>query len=162
MRPTTSILPRLSTSLLLSLLFLSLPSNAQPSAASQTITLRVAELNALSVTHQLLTVSGEAKPEIRYQASAATKLIWTSNGENRKITVKKRTSGGVLTIKVEDVDGDHLFPQEARQLNDNATFDLVRNVSRKAGGCLIRFAAVSFDARNDDSLQNVIYTITSS
>jgi hypothetical protein len=161
MKSTTSILPRLFTPLVLCLLFLTLPSFSQPSATSQTITLQVAELNALSVTNHLLTVSGEVKPEIRYRASAATRLIWTSNGENRKITVKKKSSGGVLSITVEDVDGDHLAPLE-KELRDGTTFDLVSNVSRKAGGCTIRFAAVSFDANSDNGMQNVIYTITSS
>ena len=161
MKSKITILPRLLTALLLCV-FLKLPVFSQPSVTNQIVTLQVAELNALSVTNHLLTVSGAVNPEIRYQANAATRLVWTSNGENRKISVKKKTSGGSLTITLEDLNGDHQFPRDGKELKDGSTFDLMSNLSRAAGSCMVRFEAVSFDAKNGREMQVVVYTITSS
>ena len=163
MKTTNSIQPRFFfTTLLLFVLFLRFQTFSQPSMTNQIVTLQVAELNALSVTNNLLTVPGEVKPEIEYQASASTRLVWTSNGENRKISVKKKTVGGALTISVEDMGGGHELITEGRTLRDGSTFDLVTNLSRAAGSCLVRFVAVSFDPKYHDEIQTVVYTITSS
>jgi len=163
MKTTNSIRPPFFfTMLFLCMLFLRFQAFSQPSMTNQIVTLQVAELNALSVTENLLIVPGEVKPEIEYQATASTRLVWTSNGENRKISVKKKTHGGALTITVEDLGGDHNLETEGRTLRDGSTFDLVTNLSRAAGSCLVRFEAVSFDPKYHNEMQTVVYTITSS
>lgn len=128
---------------------------AQQSAIHQRLLLHVPELNALSVPARLLPLDqSEAK-------EAAAKLLWTSNGSEKKITVAKQTPHPAgVRITVRDID-HHASEGRSVELTGETDIDLLYGLQRSAGACVIEFSLLSaFPASAPPVL--ILYTVTSS
>jgi hypothetical protein len=160
MKTSNNILPRVLQATLVCFLSLHSLAFSQRSATNQVITLQVAELNALSVSSQVVSLNFAP---VGREHNAATKLIWTSNGEDRKITVARREvpAGRPIYIALKPFAQDAGFEKDI-ELSNSTTLDLLHGLSRSAGGCVIEFSIRSADDRMSTGAQQaVIYTITS-
>lgn len=158
MKTTNYILPRVLGRTLLLTLLLSSALFSQPSKTNQVITLQVVELNALSVSTQYVSLASRAFDR---ESKAAIQLIWTSNGEDRKITVARRSTepGWPLLIVIKNT--DESVVEKGLELNDTTTLDLFRGLSRSAGSRVIEFSVGTvMDQIANTDFQSIIYTIT--
>lgn len=138
---------------------------AQPSAANQVITLQVLEFNKISIvspTMMIATIDKESYHSRGLEAEAAANLIWTSNGEEQKITVAclHMFPGTHLRIEVREWEGSREITGSSITLSDALTYDLLRGLSRSAGRCELKYTlhASEIIGRRD---QVVVYTVTS-
>lgn len=156
-----------STSIILTLLSLPLSPDvlAQPPVTNQVLTLQVLEFNKLAIV-SLTTLVGTIENETVHlrglEAHAAVKLAWTSNGEEQKITVAcvHLMPGTILRIHVREWKGSREVVYSSIELSDASTYDLLRGLSRSAGGCELRYS-MRADERMENGEQVVIYTVTS-
>ncbi|GJQ20770.1 MAG: hypothetical protein HBSIN02_11250 [Bacteroidia bacterium] len=146
-------MPRLCAILLW---FLTIPAvHAQQSAIHQRLLLHVAELNALSVSPTVPAV------EMQSAREAISRLVWTSNGNEKKITVAQRpphTAGIRITLR----DMDHrIAATQSVELTGPATIDLLYGLERSAGSCVVEFTVISPQVADSPPVQ-IIYTVTNS
>lgn len=141
---------------------------AQGVSTQQVITLQVMELNKITVNlntvHLLIDqASFEQGQPLPAENSAGT-LVWTTNGDNKKITVSSNQASPRFTLKLlaqPENNADIAAPEIT--LNDNTIHDLVTGVSRRSGKCRIRLNASATLSDGVGTENHVItYTITSS
>ena len=159
MKTNHSIPPRtLTTTLFLLTLLLHPLAFSQHSVTNQIVTLQVVELNALSVTSRLVSfvssMMGSEAP------SASTRLVWTSNGEDRKITVACRAAHKEQPLRIAVKSSDYQVAGNDLELTDSTTLDLVNGLSKSAGGCVIQFSMGAPDESRGKGFHALIYTIT--
>lgn len=139
---------------LLILVLLSPAAKPQASFSNQTITLHVAELNSLIVPAVPAMIPADEKPA---DASALSRLVWTSTGPGTKVAVAQRPPQGMLRISVRDLDHRVSTMREVT-IRDSATVDLLQGLGRSAGSCTLE---LSFHSDGWLSLPLLIlYTIT--
>ena len=140
---------------------------AQQATSTQVVTLRVMELNKIDLVGGPLTLqvnsinenAGQPNPAI----DASTKLLWTSNGDARKIAVGSNITSPrfVLKIEAEKTGVGTGIAQPEVTLSNNAQHDLILGVQRSAGSCKLKFSAVADVAQGIGAESYLItYTIT--
>ena len=142
----------------------------QAAQATQVVTLQVLELNKIDLSsgNSLILTIASVEPnqgEPIPMSNSSTKLVWTSNGENRKITVASNNPNSryALRVAAENVSAGAGSPVSEVSFFDNATRDLIVGVSKAAGSCTLRFtgsAAVEQGAGVENHL--ITYTIVCS
>jgi hypothetical protein len=154
MRTTRRIVPH-GFRILLLLAFISTPAAAQQSAANQIIMLHVAELNTVFIPSAMaLLATGETVQE---QRSAVSRLVWTSNGSEKKISAAV-LGPALLRVRIRDLDHP-LQPDRIMELRDSQSIELLHGIGKSAGSCVLEF---SLEKRTTSlSLLPVLYTITS-
>ena len=140
---------------------------SQQSASTQVVTLRVMELNTIGLVGGPLTLQinsindNAAQPNPAIDAS--TKLLWTSNGDARKIAVGSDNASPrfILKIEAEKSSSGAGIAQPEVTLSDNSPHDLILGVERSAGSCKLKFTAMAAVEEGSGSESHLItYTIT--
>jgi len=140
---------------------------SQQASSTQVVTLRVMELNTIDLIGGPLTLqinsvndnAGQPNPAI----DASTKLLWTSNGDARKIAVGSDLASPrfILKIAAEKSGSGTGIAQPEVTLSDNSPHDLILGVQRSAGSCSLRFTALATSEEGTGSESRLItYTIT--
>ena len=167
MKQINSILARQLRSFLILTIFSSASLVSQRSVSNQVVTLEVLELNKVTVSNELLALEspgyGDTMPEASV-VTAQTRLVWTSNGDFRKISVasKQASSSCIVRVNLQEMNG-HIGPKRELELKDASTHDFIRRLSRSAGSCGIRFSVYMSDPRGTQAhVHSMIYTVTSS
>jgi len=138
---------------------------AQPTATNQVITLQVLEFNKITIvspTMVIATIDKESYHSRGLEAQAAAKLVWTSNGEEQKITVAclRLFTGAHLRIEVREWQGSREITGTSITLSDALTYDLLRGLSRSAGHCELKYSLHASEITGGKD-QIVVYTVTS-
>jgi hypothetical protein len=129
--------------------------------------LQVRELNKIGLiggplTLRIGSLSEDAlKPDVAVNAS--TKLLWTSNGDNRKIAVASNITSPrfILRIRAEQLSPGAGIAEPEVTLKDNEPRDLILEVRRSAGSCTLKFTAAADAEQGVGSESHLItYTIT--
>ena len=167
MKPQRSYRKRLLLGFAMLLFCASGRSFAQGSSASQVVLLSVRELNKIGFAGDTAPLVPKAVPDPSTNEvvlSGSTKLVWTSNGDSKKITVAAdhQTDRYVLLIKPEQNESQSPGTLQEVALSDNKPRDLIRGVSRSAGSCTLSFSATTENEPSDVGLHRVTYTITGS
>ncbi len=140
---------------------------AQPSLTKQVLTIQVVELNKVGVGKSLVPLVLDPREESLRRgsvATASTRLVWTSNGGFRKISVESRNASQscVVRIKLDNIKGDPDASSKEVELQDKSTRDLLRGISKSAGGCNIRFSIFRAEQESIEShYHTIVYTIAS-
>lgn len=158
----------LDISLIASLIALIAPGvQAQKSVASQVVTLRVMELSKVDLIGGPLNLQVNKINESAFQpepaTDARTKLLWTSNGENRKITVASNVTSSrfLLRIEAEGVTEGSGIPANGVTLANQDPHDLILSVRRSAGSCRLKFTAQANSEQGIGTESHLLtYTIT--
>jgi hypothetical protein len=140
---------------------------SQQATSTQVVTLRVMELNTIDLVGGPLTLqinsindnAAQPNPSI----DATTKLLWTSNGDARKIAVGSDVASPrfVLKIEAEKSGSGPGIAQPEVTLSDNSPHDLILGVERSAGSCKLKFTAMAAVEEGSGSESHLItYTIT--
>ena len=136
-------------------------------AATQTVMLQVRELNKIDLVGGALTLQiknvGQDANSLDPAVDASTKLLWTTNGDSRKIDVASDATSGkfVLRIQAQQISPGAGTAEPEVTLSDNAPHDLILGVQRTAGSCTVRFTARSSAEQGTGSESHLItYTIT--
>ncbi len=140
-------------------------SRSQDRTTTQVVMLQVREINKIdlvggAVTLQLSDASGD---RIEDAVDASTKLLWTSNGDDRKIAVASNVTSPrfVLRIQAEQLSPGSGIAEPEVTLSDKAPHDLILGVHRTAGGCTLKFTAASGPEEGRGLESHLItYTIT--
>jgi hypothetical protein len=132
------------------LLLLMLPSilPAQGESGQQNLMLQVTQLNKIGLTNpsvNLIIDQAPAEGDMIIASNSDGSILWTTNGENRKITVaSNRTSSRfILKVLAENISkfGGTAGPEVT--LDDNRDHNLIVGVSRTAGSCVLRLTAIA-------------------
>ncbi len=142
-------------------------SYSQQAASTQVVTLRVMELNKIGLVGGPLTLQISSIDENATQPNAAidagTTLLWTSNGDSRKIAVGSDLVSPRFILKIEakkSGSGPGVAQPEVT-LSDNSPHDLILGVQKSAGSCNLRFTALATTEQGVGSESHLItYTIT--
>ncbi|HTP79085.1 MAG TPA: hypothetical protein VMM57_01635 [Bacteroidota bacterium] len=142
---------------------------AQRASVTQVIRLQVLELNTIDISGGPVTLKiTDFDPETSNPSpamSGATRLVWTSNGENRKITAESDRSGSKfdLRLSAQDVSSGSGVSSSDVVFSDNSTHDLIVGVSRSAGSCTLQFTgAATLEKGVGSETHTITYTITGS
>ena len=142
---------------------------AQRASITQVLRLQVLELNTIDISGGPVSLKiTEFNPVTESPSpalSGATKLVWTSNGESRKITVESDRSGARfdLRLSAQDITAGSGTSANEVVFADNSTHDLIVGVSRSAGSCTLQFTgAASLDKGVGSETHTITYTITGS
>jgi len=142
---------------------------SQASSTRQVLTLQVAELNKIGIVGSNFTLVVDAvNPrtlDFIPALNTSTILVWTSNGENKKITVANSLNSPKFPLKLiaEKISANKAVGSSEVKLSDNATRDLIVGLGRSAGRCEIRFAATAGPEHGVGSETHTItFTITGS
>ncbi len=154
---------------IVSLLLASTALQSQSVRTSQILTLQVMELSRIELNVKALTLTVDQivqEPlEVAPAVNTTTKLVWTSNGENRKITIASSNPFPRFTLTAEatNLQESSGLSSGVITLSDNDTHDLVHDISRSSGGCVVRFEARAV-VRQGTGMETflITYTITSS
>jgi hypothetical protein len=140
---------------------------AQKSVATQVVTLRVMELSKVDLVGGPLKLQVSKIDEKAFQpepaTDASTKLLWTSNGENRKITVASNATSSrfLLRIEADGVSEGSGIPANGVTLADQDPHDLILSVRRSAGSCRLKFTAQANAEQGIGTESHLLtYTIT--
>lgn len=141
---------------------------AQGVSTQQVVTLQVVELNKIGINLNTINLLiDQASFELGQPLPAANSdgtLVWTTNGDNKKITVSSNRTSPRFTLKLlaqPESNVDIAAPEIT--LNDNTIHDLVTGVSRRSGKCKIKMTASATLSEGVGAENHVItYTITSS
>lgn len=140
---------------------------AQQGTSTQVVTLRVMELNKIDLvggplTLQINSIHDDA-PQPSPAVDASTKLLWTSNGNARKIAVGSNIASPrfILKIEAEKSSSGAGIAEPEITLSDNAPRDLILGVQRSAGSCHLKFTAIA-DVEEGTGTESrlITYTIT--
>ncbi len=141
----------------------------QKASAVQVVALQVKELNKMDLVGGplMLQISGvsDISNEPNPAADVSTKLVWTSNGERRKIAVGSNIASPrfVLKIEAEKSGAGGGVAQPEVTLSDNSPHDLIVGVGRSAGSCILKFTAMADVEQGAETETRLItYTITGS
>ena len=135
-------------------------------STKQVLTLQVMELNKISLlgATPLLVNKVDSRDFAQLSATRArTTLVWTSNGENKKITVASSRSlrAGIRVITEEMSPQVGVVSAEV-QFSNNFNYDLIVGLNKSAGKCVIRLTSTSSAEQRVERDTNVItFTITS-
>lgn len=163
MNPPFSIAAILRLPLLLVSLSYSL--QAQSPVVNQMLTLQVLEFNKVAIASSAW-VEGVLRENAvhpnGHEMEAIARLVWTSNGEEQKITIAcvHVLPGIHLTARVGTSSGNREVVHTFIELTDASTYDLLRGLSRTAGGCEVRYS-LRTDPAFGRHQQRVVYTVTS-
>jgi hypothetical protein len=143
--------------------------HAQGSSAQQGLILRVMELNKLGLIGGSLKLTIDKIHANQFAPAPAvnanTTLLWTSNGENKKITVASSNNNPRYALRVapqEMSPGAGVAAPEV-SFSDNKNHDFIVGLNRAAGKCVIQFTAATELAKGIGSDTHVItFTITNS
>ena len=165
------ILKNISLDIVIAVALLGIPLSqrafSQQVTSTQVVTLRVMELNTIDLvggplTLQINTIDDNAaQPNPAIDAS--TKLLWTSNGDARKIAVGSDIASPrfILKIEAEKSSPGAGIAQPEVTLSDNSPHDLILGVERSAGSCKLKFTAMAAVEEGSGSESHLItYTIT--
>ncbi len=167
MKPSTFILARVISSFAIVTIFGSASLVSQPSASSQVVTLEVVELNKVMVSTELLMLESSGSDMTGAEDSVVTgqtRLVWTSNGGWRKVSVTSRqaTRSCIVRVNLQDVNG-HVGSNHELELSDASTYDLIRGLSKSAGSCGIKFSVQWSDPGvAEKRVLSIAFTVTSS
>ncbi len=140
---------------------------AQQSEVAQLVVLQVKEINKIGLVGGPLTLrinrisEGATQPDPAVDGT--TKLLWTSNGDNRKIAVASNVTSPrfILKIQAEKISEGAGMAEPRVTLSGSETHDLIVGVRRSAGGCTLKFTAVADASQGVGSEAHLItYTIT--
>ena len=139
---------------------------SQPSVSNQIVTLEVLALNKIVVHDPLLRLEPETSERtyIGSIGAAETRLIWTSNGDWRKISVSSKHASRrcIVNIDLEDIDSDGSESHQVR-LTDRSTKDVLSGISRSAGSCRVRLVVHTTDGEGGQPhVHTIVYTVTGS
>jgi len=160
---------RKTTKTLVAVLTMAAGLYAQGSSTQQSLILRVMELNKIGLIGGSLKLTiDKLHAELFAPApvvNANTTLLWTSNGENKKITVASNNNNSRYALRVapqEMSPGAGVAAPEV-SFSDNKNHDFIVGVNRSAGKCVIKFSAAADVAKGIGSDTHVVtFTITSS
>lgn len=138
---------------------------SQPSVSNQVITLEVLELNKVFLSKDLLPLEPVAVPwnrPDRMVISGQTRLVWTSNGDTRKISVSSKQASESCVVRIELSEARGFAPVGGQlELIDSTTYDFIRGISKSAGSCGLRFHVLTNDPQGAQPHAHVIvYTVT--
>ncbi len=139
--------------------------SAQSASAQQNLILHVNELNKIDLTNPSVYLVIEQVPEQGETVTASNadgSLLWTTNGENRKITVTSNQTSSKFTLKVmaENISRRAGTAGPEITLNDQQDHNFILGVSRTAGSCILRLTAISSLSEGITSETRVLtYTI---
>lgn len=156
-------LPRFSGFLILS----SATLLSQPSASNQVVTLEVLELNKIFLSKDFLSLDPVAVLESFAERSAVSgraRLVWTSNGGARKISIASKLASPSCLVRVDltAVQGS-TAAKNRLELDDASTQDFIHGLSKSAGSCEVVFLVVTNDPEwVRPHIHAVVYTVTSS
>ncbi|HEY6951753.1 MAG TPA: hypothetical protein VI758_05065 [Bacteroidota bacterium] len=166
MKPKTQNMARNLAGSILLLVNLTSFSNAQMSSATQILTLSVKELNAIDLVGGEIDLQINRVSETTNQPlpaeNAGSRLLWTSNGENRKITVATNNTAARFSLRIiaKNVSTSGSSATEVI-LNGDAPKDLIRSVSRSSGSCTIKYIAAADVSEGTGTEHHLVtYTIT--
>lgn len=121
---------------------------AQGESGKQSLSLSVSQLNKIGLTNPsvyLVIDNPPAEGEMVITSNTDGSLLWTTNGENRKITVTSNQGSSRIVLKVlaQNVSraGGTAGPEVT--LNDEQDHNLIVGVSRTAGRCVLKLTAES-------------------
>ena len=166
MKQTLSILARQLTNFFIVTIISTATLLSQHSVSNQVVTLEVLELNKVVVSNELLALESPGYNDFRPEASvvtAQTRLVWTSNGDRRKISVasKHASTSCVVHVTLQEVNG-RIGPKHELELRDSSTHDFIRGLSKSAGSCGIRFSVYTSDPEGGQvHVHSIVYTVTS-
>jgi hypothetical protein len=140
---------------------------SQEATSTQVVMLRVLELNKIDLVGGPLTLQINSINDNAAQPSpaidASTKLLWTSNGDARKIVVGSNIASPRFILRIEaqkSGSGSGIAEPEVT-LSDNSPHNLILGVQRSAGSCELKFTAIADVERGIGSESHLItYTIT--
>jgi len=170
MKQIIHILAERFTPILILLAFCSAPGFAQLSMSRQILTIQVVEFNKVGVGKSLVPldplVPGPGEEFLRQGsvATASARLVWTSNGGFRKISVESRNASQscVVRIKLDNIKGNPAASAGEVELQDRSTHDLLRGISKSAGSCNIRFGIFRAEEESvEGHYHSIVYTIAS-
>jgi hypothetical protein len=141
----------------------------QSSSTRQILTLQVVELNKIGLigsNFTLIVNSVDPKTlDFIPAVNTSTTLVWTSNGENKKITVASNSASPRFPLKLipqKVTPATGLLSNEVK-FSDNATHDLIVGLGKSAGRCEIQFAVTAGPEHGIGLETHVItFTITGS
>jgi hypothetical protein len=149
-------------------LLVSVSLQAQQATTQQTVTLRVEEINRVSInlpTLQLTISQSGATGDTISASNTDGVLSWASNGDNKKLTVTsdRPSSRFMLSLAAQNVTGSAGTATPEFLLNDNQPHDLVVGVSKSSGRCFLRVtASTTLGAGVGTESYVLTYTITNS
>lgn len=143
--------------------------HAQGSSAQQSLILRVMELNKLDLIGGSLKLTIDKIHADQFAPTPAvnanTTLVWTSNGENKKITVASSNTNPRYALRAAP---QEMSPGAGKatpvvSFLDNKNHDFIVGVNRSAGKCVIQFTAAA-DVKQGIGIDThvITFTITSS
>lgn len=154
---------------ILLLLFSPMPTEAQQISTQQTITLRVEEMNKVSInlpTIQLIISQSQGNSTDTISVVNTDGLLsWATNGDNKKITVTsdRPSSRFILKLAAQNTSTDAGTAMPEVFLNDNQPHDLVVGVSKTSGRCYLRVTgSTTLNAGVGTESYILTYTITNS
>ncbi len=143
--------------------------HAQGASARQVVTLEVLELNRIDINMMSLTLTiQDANAQAGITIPAANSdgvLFWTTNGENKKITVASSNASPRFELKLMAVDVTPRagVPVPEIIFNDTQTKDFITGVTKTSGRCQIRYtASAPIQAGVGRETYVITYTITGS
>ncbi len=155
--------------LILSTLLFGSSTLAQQANTQQTITLRVEEINKVSVnipTLQLTISQAQANSGDTISVVNTDGLLsWATNGDNKKLTVTsdRQSSRFLLKMEAQNITNNAGTATPEIVLVDNQPHDLVVGVSKKTGRCTLRVtASTTLGAGVGTESYILTYTITNS
>ncbi len=136
--------------ILLTAILLMLPAllPAQGESGRQSLMLNVNQLNKIGLTNPSVYLVIDNPPvegELIVTSNADGALLWTTNGENRKITVtsSETSSRFVLKVLAENVSKSAGTAGPEVTLDDERDHNLIVGVTRTAGRCVLKLTAES-------------------
>ena len=154
-------------SLLLTVLSGSGSLTAQRASVSQVLTLRVDEMNALALNRATIRlVIDRALPGSGDTLSVVITdgvLAWTTNGENKKITISSSRQNSRFQLKVSafNITSDETVAADEAPVSNTGNYDLLFKVGRSSGRCSLRIkASAELAASVGVESHTLTYTIT--
>jgi hypothetical protein len=159
------------------MLFSPMPTEAQQATTQQSITLRVEEINKVSInlpTIQLIISQAQGNSGSQAQGNSGDTvsvvntdglLSWATNGDNKKITVTsdRPSSRFILKLAAQNTSTNAGTAMPEVFLNDNQPHDLVVGVSKTSGRCYLRVTgSTTLNAGVGTESYILTYTITNS
>jgi hypothetical protein len=121
---------------------------SQGESVQQNLMLQVTQLNKIGLTNpsvNLIIDQAPSEGDLIVTSNSDGSILWTTNGENRKITVaSNRTSSRfILKVLAENISkfGGTAGPEVT--LDDERDHNLILGVSRTAGRCVLRLTAIA-------------------
>jgi hypothetical protein len=132
------------------LLLLALPTalRAQGESSQQNLMLQVTQLNKIDLTNPSIYIIIDKAPsegDVIITSNSDGSILWTTNGENRKISVaSNRTSSRfILKVFAENISKFSGTAGPEVTLDDERDHNLILGVSRTAGRCVLRLTAIA-------------------